>query len=164
MDLDDAASYGLIVNWPADAEYRMGDLPEPPVHVPGSSRASSRPTRTTPPDLDITYLQVGGTYFFDGELARPYIVATVGASRFEPDDSDFDSENFFAFGIGGGVKLAPTSRVGLRLEGRVLGSVVNSDSAVFCRSGRLPRAVAWWRPAAACVWQWEVLAGLVFRL
>jgi hypothetical protein len=58
------------------------------------------PPETPPTDLDITYLQAGGTYWFEGERARPYIVATVGLSRFEPDESSFDSETFFAFGIG----------------------------------------------------------------
>jgi len=162
VDLDDAASYGLIVNWPAEVNTeweiylsrQSTSLQTSGLFATGESALA---------DLDITYLQAGGTYFFEGEKARPYIVATVGASRFEPDDSAFDAETFFAFGIGGGVKLAPTSRLGLRLEGRVLGSVVNSDSAVFCRSG----------PAAngclvavngSMVWQWEVLAGLVFRL
>ena len=162
VDLDDAASYGLIVNWPAEANTEWE------IYLSRQSTSLETtdlfaPDQTPLADLDISYLQAGGTYFFEGERARPYIVATVGASRFEPDDSAFDSETFFAFGIGGGVKLAPTSRLGLRLEGRVLGSVVNSDSAVFCRSGPAANSclVA---VSGSIVWQWEVLAGLVFRL
>jgi len=162
VDLDDAASYGLIVNWPAEANTEWE------IYLSRQSTSLDTNGLLTPdltplPDLDISFLQAGGTYLFEGDKARPYIVATVGASRFEPDDSDFDSETFFAFGIGGGIKVAPTSRVGLRLEGRVLGSLVSSDSAVFCRSG--PEAngclVA---VSGSVVWQWEVLAGLVFRL
>ncbi len=162
VDLDDAASYGLIVNWPAEANTEW----EIYLSRQSTSLDTNRlfePDATPLPDLDISFLQAGGTYLFEGEKARPYIVATVGASRFEPDDSDFDSETFFAFGFGGGIMVAPTSRVGLRLEGRVLGSLVSSDSAVFCRSG--PEAngclVA---VSGSVVWQWEVLAGLVFRL
>jgi opacity protein-like surface antigen len=162
VDLEDAASYGLIVNWPAEPNTEWE------IYVSRQSTSLEAaglfaPDEATSPDLDISFLQVGGTYLFEGDRARPYIVATVGASRFEPDDSAFDSETFFAFGIGGGVKLAPTSRFGLRLEGRVLGSVVNSDSAVFCRSG--PAANGCLVAATgSMVWQWEVLAGLVFRL
>ena len=33
-------------------------------------------------DMDVEYLQFGGTYLFDGEKARPFIAMTVGASRF----------------------------------------------------------------------------------
>jgi|CXWL01.1.fsa_nt_gi opacity protein-like surface antigen len=162
VDIDDAASYGLIVNWPAEANTEWE------VYLSRQSTSLETtglfaPDEPSLADLDITYLQAGGTYYFDGERARPYIVATVGVSRFEPDDSGFDSENFFAFGIGGGYKLAPTSRLGLRLEGRVLGSVVSSDSGVFCRSGPAANGclVA---VSGSVVWQWEVLAGLIFRL
>jgi opacity protein-like surface antigen len=121
------------------------------------------PGETAPAKLDISYLQAGGTYWFEGDRARPYIVATVGASRFEPDDGSFDSETFFAFGIGGGYKIAPTSRFGLRLEGRVFGSLVDSDEAVFCRSGGAASGCLI-AVSGSVVWQWEVLAGLVFRL
>lgn len=162
LDLDDAASYGLIVNWPAEEntewEIYLGRQATA-IQTEGAFLPGEEP----PTDLDISYLQVGGTYYFEGEQARPYIVATVGASRFEPDESSYDSETFFAFGIGGGYKVAPTSRFGLRLEGRVFGSLVDSDEAVFCQSGGA---------ASGCliavngniVWQWEVLAGVTFRL
>lgn len=162
VELDDAATYGLIVNWPAEANTEWE------IYLSRQSTSLELdsplvPDETSLADLDITFLQAGGTYFFEGAKARPYIVATVGASRFEPDDGAFDAETFFAFGLGGGVKLAPTSRLGLRLEGRVLGSLVNSDSAVFCRSGPAANGclVA---VSGSVVWQWEVLAGLVFRL
>lgn len=162
VDIGDAASYGLIVNWPAEenTEWEIYLSRQSTTLEPAGLFASDE---TLPADLDITYLQAGGTYCFDGARARPYIVATVGVSRFEPDDSQFDPETFFGFGIGGGVKLAPTARLGLRLEGRVLGSVVSSDSAIFCQSGSAASGclVA---VSGSVVWQWEVLAGLVFRL
>ncbi len=162
VDLDDAASVGLIVNWPAEANTEWE------IYLSRQSTALEldglfAPEDDALADLDITFLQAGGTYFFEGDKARPYIVATVGASRFEPDDSAFDSETFFAFGIGGGIKVAPTSRLGLRLEGRVLGSVVNSNSAVFCRSGPAANGCLA-AVSGSVIWQWEVLAGLVFRL
>jgi len=162
IDLDDAATFGLAVNWPAEENTEW--------EVYASRQATSletaglfAPGDAPPTDLDITYLQLGGTYWFEGDLARPFIVATVGVSRFEPDDAALDSETFFAFGIGGGYKFWPTSRLGLRLEGRVFGSLVDSDEAVFCRAGG---------EASGCLvavrgdalWQWELMAGLVFRL
>ncbi len=162
IDIDDAASFGLIVNWPSveNTEWE--------VYLSRQSTSLEAaglfvPPETPPTDLDITYLQAGGTYWFEGERARPYIVATVGLSRFEPDESSFDSETFFAFGIGGGYKIAPTSRIGLRLEGRVFGSVVDSDKADFCRSGGAASGCLI-TASGSIVWQWEVLAGLVFRL
>ncbi|MEQ1802123.1 MAG: outer membrane beta-barrel protein [Gammaproteobacteria bacterium] len=162
IDIDDASSYGLIVNWPSveNTEWE--------IYLGRQSTSLETdelfdPPGTAPAKLDISYLQAGGTYWFEGDRARPYIVATLGASRFEPDDSSFDSETFFAFGIGGGYKIMPTSRIGLRLEGRVLGSVVDSDQAVFCRSGGAASGCLI-AVSGSMVWQWEVLAGLVFRL
>ncbi|MEO7385467.1 MAG: hypothetical protein ABIX37_00875 [Gammaproteobacteria bacterium] len=162
IDIDDASSFGLIVNWPAE------DNTEWEVYLGRQSTSLDTaglfaPGETPPTQLDITYLQAGGTYWFEGDRARPYIVATVGASRFEPDDSSFDSETFFAFGIGGGYKIATTSRVGLRLDGRVFGSLVDSNEAVFCRSGPAGSGCLI-GVSGSIVWQWEVLAGVVFRL
>lgn len=162
VDIDEASSVGLIVNWPsvANTEWEIY-LGRQATSL--ETDALFAPTDTPSADLDITYLQAGGTYWFDGERARPFIVATVGASRFEPDDSSFDSETFFAFGIGGGYKIAPTSRIGLRLEGRLFGSVLDSDEAVFCRSGGAVSGCLV-SVSGSVVWQWEVTAGLVFRL
>jgi hypothetical protein len=90
------------------------------------------------------------------------MVATIGASRFEPDNSEYDSETFFSFSIGGGYKMAVTPRVGLRLEGRALGSFVSSDSAVFCRSGDGSSGCLI-AVSGNLVWQWEMSAGLRVR-
>ena len=162
IEIDDAAAFGLAINWPADentewevyASRQSTDL---------GTAGLFDPAATPPGGLDITYLQVGGTYWFDGDLARPYIVATVGVSRFEPDDAAFDSETFFAFGVGGGYKLWPTSRLGLRLEGRFFGSVVDSDETVFCRTGGVTSGCLI-AVSGDAIWQWELTAGLVFRL
>ena len=113
-------------------------------------------------DLEISYFQLGGTYLFEGDRGRPFMMATIGASRFEPDNSEYDSETFFAFSIGGGYKLALTPRIGLRLEGRVLGSVINSDTAVFCRSDEVSSGCLI-AVRGNLVWQWEMGAGLRIR-
>jgi len=162
IDIDDASSFGLIVNWPS-VENTEWEIYLGRQSTSLETQGLFVPPDTPPVDLDISYLQAGGTYWFDGERARPFIVATVGASRFEPDDSSFDSETFFAFGVGGGYKIAPTSRLGLRLEGRVFGSIVESDEAVFCRSGGAASGCLI-AVSGSVVWQWEVMAGLVFRL
>ncbi len=161
VDIDDHASYGLIVNWPAEqnTEYEVFFSRQSTSLDTGSLFA---PGGSVPDDLDVSYLQVGGTYLFEGERAWPFIVATLGASRFQPDNSEFDSETFFAFGIGGGYKIAPTSRIGLRLEGRVLGSYLNGESAVFCRSNEVSSGCLI-TVSGNMVWQWEMSAGLRIR-
>jgi len=161
LDIADDASYGLIINWPAD--------PNTEFEVYYSRQSTSLETNSlfAPGDpvldeLAISYFQLGGTYLFEGDRGRPFMMATIGASRFEPDNSEYDSETFFAFSIGGGYKIALTPRIGLRLEGRVLGSVINSDTAVFCRSDEVDSGCLI-AVRGNLVWQWEMGAGLRIR-
>jgi hypothetical protein len=112
--------------------------------------------------LDVDYYQLGGTYLLDGQLSRPYIVATLGAARYMPEPSDISSETYFAFSIGGGWKFFPTRRLGLRLEGRFYGTWLSGSSAIFCtsapqNSGCLIQA------SGDILWQWEMSAGASFR-
>jgi len=162
VDIEDHASYGLIVNWPAsqNTEYEVFfSRQSTSLEIDDGLFSPGDPVLD---DLDISYLQVGGTYLFEGNRAWPFIVATIGASHFEPDSSEFDSETFFSFGIGGGYKIAPTSRIGLRLEGRLLGSYLGGDSAVFCRSD-VTGSGCLIGVSGEMVWQWEMSAGLRFR-
>lgn len=136
--LQDDSSYGLTVNWPAeeDTEWEIYlGRQSTALGSSGSSTANLFANGSDTLDVEVTYLQGGGTYHFDTDYGRTYIVATLGASRFVPEDGDLDAETFLAGTLGGGIKLAPTRRLGLRLEGRVFGSLVNSDESVFCQSG-----------------------------
>lgn len=161
VELDDAASYGLIVNWPAEynTEWEVW-LSRQSTSL--DTQGLFAPGEPVLDDLDISYLQAGGTYLFDGEWARPYFAATIGASRFDPQQSGFDSETFFAFGVGGGYKVAPSARIGLRLDARVFGSLVSSDEAVFCRSTEAGSGCLI-AVSGSVVWQWQVSAGLITR-
>ena len=69
-------------------------------------------------DMNIDYLQIGGTYLFDGEKARPFIAMTVGASRFDPNFDGSSAKTLFSGSLGAGVKLQLGRRIGLRLEAR----------------------------------------------
>ena len=118
---------------------------------------------TSDVDLDNEYYQLGGTYLFDSEsLTEPFIAATIGLSRFKPDGDDFDDENFFSWSLGGGVKILPTERFGIRLEARSFGSWVDGDTDLFCRSvnGVTRCAIS---ASGDIVWRWHFTAGAVFR-
>jgi hypothetical protein len=93
---------------------------------------------------------------------RPYVVGTIGLSHFDPQGSGFDSETFFSFSFGGGAKFFADKRVGLRLEGRFFATLVDSDSKIFCRSGVDTNFCAV-KVDGDLLWQWQAMAGLVFR-
>ena len=113
-------------------------------------------------DLDIEYLQIGGTYLFDGNNTRPFIALTLGVSQFDPEPPEFGTETFFSASFAGGLHINANKRFGVRLEGRVFTTFVDSSSNIFCSSIG---------GAGACliqidgtiVTQWEGRVGLVFR-
>ena len=113
-------------------------------------------------DLQVEYLQFGGTYLFDGESTRPFIALTLGGTRFDPRFDSLGSESFFSASFGGGLQIRARERLGIRLEARVFTTFVDDDSTIFCSSNN---------GAGACLVniesrtlsQWEARAGLVFR-
>ena len=158
LDLDESSSYGLIFNWPSkgNTEWEIF-LSRQRAELDVAGLFINQPVI----DLDIDYIQLGGTYLFDGDRTIPFFVATIGASRFDPEESGLDTETYFAFTAGGGVKLLPNKRFGLRLEGRVFGTLVDSDTDLFCQGGA--GATCLIQTSGNMLWQWELSAGLIVR-
>ena len=66
---------------------------------------------------------------------RPYLAATLGAARITPRLSGLGDDSFWSFSIGTGLQIRPTARFGIRLEARAWGTLIDSDTRLFCRSG-----------------------------
>jgi opacity protein-like surface antigen len=160
FELDDDSSYGLSINFP------YTDLTEWEIYYSQQSTsvdAAGFSVTDNRFDLDIDYLQIGGTYLFEETPAAvPYFVATVGITRIDPDLEDTSSDSFFSFGVGGGWKFFPASRVGLRLDGRFLGTFIDSDSKIFCQSDETGGGCAV-ALKGDLLYQFEIQAGLVVR-
>ncbi len=113
-------------------------------------------------DLDVEYFHLGGTYLFDGDNTRPFVVVTLGLSHFDPQLAGLDSESYFSMSIGGGLQLNASKRFGVRLEGRLFTTFVDTDSNIFCSSvGGAGTCLI--QVDGSTVTQWEARAGLVFR-
>jgi len=88
-----------------------------------------------PLDLDIQYLQVGGTVaYMDNPRIYPFFGATVGATRFSPKGSNLDDETKISFTLGGGFKVPITDHVGLRFDARAFLTLLDTDGNIFCVS------------------------------
>jgi hypothetical protein len=163
VELDDDSMFGVIVNVPYNS-VGGDDYTEWEFYYSRQSVGVDADPATIDPslELDIDYFLLGGTYVGAGESVRPYLAAEIGAAHLSPDGSGYDSDTVFAFSLGGGAQVYPARRVGLRLEGRVLGAVIDSDSALFCRSGPSGSACAF-RANGDVLWQWEVSAGVTVR-
>ena len=159
IELRDAEALGFALNLLANpnGQYEF-------IYARQSTEADTRDFFANDPviDLDVEYLHLGGTYLFDGDLARPFIALGVGASRFDPSFDDASSESYFSASLGGGVQIAARNRLGLRLEARVFTTFVDSDSTFFCSSdGGAGSCLV--QVDSRTLTQWEARAGLVFR-
>jgi opacity protein-like surface antigen len=125
-DLDEDSSFGLIVNAAADTWRHYEFL---------FASQSTSVDGTTPIDMDVQYLQVGGTVNHpDATRVIPYFGITVGAARFSPDAPGLDDETKLAATIAGGVRIPITDHFGVRFDVRAFVTVLDSESDLFCVS------------------------------
>jgi len=159
VEVDDAAHFGLIFNI-RESQNTQWEI----FYARQETEADTSEVSATQPvvDIDVQYLHLGGTYVADGDRTRPFLAAGIGGTRFDPGPLTFDSENFFSFGIGAGWQLQPTDRLGLRLEGRLLGTFLRSDSALFCETG-VDENVCAIAADSDMYWQFQTSLGVVFR-
>lgn len=126
LDLDEDTSYGLIFNIAADQHRHYEFL---------YTMQSTALDGATPLDMDVQYLQLGGTVSHpDMTRVIPYFGLTVGAARFEPDAAGYDSETRLAFSAGGGVRVPITDHIGVRFDARAYFTLLDSDGEIFCVS------------------------------
>jgi hypothetical protein len=104
----------------------------------------------------VDHYQVGGLREFATGSARPFLTGTLGLTRY---GAAGDNEVRFSLSAGGGVKLFPVPHLGVRLDGRLFGTIVDADlDALFCAPGRCIGTIDTWM-----VWQAEFTAGVVVR-
>lgn len=159
IKLADNSSFGVILN-AAHSPVTQWEI----LYARQETTADTNSLDTSDPrlDLSIEYLHGGGTYLWDGDHVRPFLAVTLGVTRIEVSDAGFDDDSFFSFSLGLGLQIQPTARFGLRLEARTFGTLLTSDTDIFCRTGPEINSCAV-RIDGTVLWQLEALAGLVFR-
>ena len=83
-------------------------------------------------DLTVDYYHAGLLYEWLPGQAHPFFAVSVGATRFQPDAPGLDDLLRPSFSLGGGVKVMFSENVGLRLEGRLISTLVEEDDDEFC--------------------------------
>jgi hypothetical protein len=155
VDLDGAAAFGFVLNVPLSHGLQVEALlTHQSAHVSVPPRLFGPPTRW---HITVDHLQGGGLQEFTDGRVRPFVTGVVGLTRYA---ALAESEIRFTVGAGGGVKLFPLSRVGVRLDGRVYSTFVDADATFLaCGPGLCVTALH-----VDLVWQAEFSAGIVFRL
>lgn len=151
LKLDDAQTYGLAVDINVTQETEVELL----WSRQRSKLKADAPVTVPLFDMHVDYFHIGGTYLFSTEGVQPFLVATIGVTRFDPQRSNFESDTKFSFGIGGGVRVPISRHFGFRFEGRAYGTVLSNDSDVLCvNSSCLIHA------DGTLLWQYEANAGV----
>lgn len=155
----DASSFGLIWNHPYkdNTEWEVF-LSQQHAEAELSGAAVLDPVL----DVETTTLQIGGTYLWDGAKARRYLVATIGGTHIKAASQAAESDTFLSGSIGLGIKVAPKSRLGLRLEARWNMVLTSSSTDLFCRTGPDLNVCAV-KTEGDLFNQLETFAGVVFR-
>jgi len=105
-------------------------------------------------DLNIDYWQVSMLWSFNPyETVNPYIVFGIGGTWMRPEG--FSSLSRFSGNVGGGAKFYFSDRIGLRLEGRIYGTYINSTTS-YCDP-------FWCYGYNNSLYQFDVSAGLIIR-
>ena len=154
IDIDGSFTLGVVVNVRLEEgrhlealySHQRADLSLEEPDVPGRARVT------------VDHWLLGGLQELDGGRVRPFLTGMIGLTRYA---SEVDSEIRFAASGGGGVKIFPTPRMGVRLDGRVFATLVDAGATVYvCAPGT--RCVLAFD--ADVVWQAEFTAGVVIRL
>ena len=155
-NLDDSPSFGLILDLRADASTQWEILYS---NQSTDARLKSSVDLQQPVAVDTHVLQLGGTYHGQSESVRPYLAMTVGGTHVKTDTA---SDTFFSGSIGLGVQINPDGALGLRLEARAYGTLTDSNTELFCRTGPDTNVCAA-RIDGNFLGQFETFAGIVFR-
>ncbi len=158
-EVEDSEAVGLLLNL-----RHSGNTQWEVLYSLQQSTARLRGSALTAPavDTDIHVLQFGGTYQGDGDKFRPYIAMTIGGTYIKTVATGSQSDSFFSGSIGVGLNMTPNSRLGIRLEARAYGTLMNSSTSLFCQTGPDDNVCAV-RIDGNLLSQFEALAGVVFR-
>lgn len=87
--------------------------------------------------LDITYVHLGGTYYWDGSHQRggPYAVGGFGITHFSPSLSGLTSEVRGSINLGVGYRHVLSPGISLRMELRGYATFITSSGGFLCSGG-----------------------------
>ena len=152
-DLDDGLSLALAL------EFRYGKGDDRYLQLWYSRQGSGVSDGLANFDVDVEYLHFGGTVpIGDFEKAQAYLALGLGATRFSPSGAGAKDQARFSGSLGLGIAMPVSGHVAFRLEARGYLTLMDSDTAIFCRSDNgsgFCRIVA----TGSTIFQAEALAG-----
>ena len=153
LDLKEDQSYGLIFSKGAEDALEFS-ISRQPTKLEASGDVSSADLF----DVDVFNYMVIGKNILDRETGG-FVSGLIGVTHFDPRESGLSSETRFALGVGGGIDYPIANNLSFRLEGRGIGTFLDSSGGIFCSSSRGCAMYA----DSNLLLQFEVISGLTFR-
>ena len=130
VDVDEGDVYGVFANFALRPGSPAGGQIELMVNRQETGLQANRLFGPELSELDIEYWHLGYLYQWAPGQVRPYVVLSLGATRFEAPG--LDSETRFSWSGGGGIKVMFNKNLGVRFEGRVYSTVIDEGDDAFC--------------------------------
>ena len=155
VDADGAPAVGAIVDIPLGNGLQVEALfTHQNAHVTVPAGPLLPPIRAS---VSVDHWQGGGLQEYADGRVRPYATGMLGLTRYAGEG---DSEMRFTVAGGGGVKVFPASKVGVRLNGQLSATFVYADARVTgCSPG-----ICFFNFTADIVWQLEFSVGLILKV
>jgi hypothetical protein len=130
VDLGAGVSYGLDLGLYRDAQGFYEAL-----YSTQQTNLDSNDPALRNLDIDVDYLQIGGTALFEqDERFVPYVSFTIGAAFLEPKQGGYSSETKFAMSLGTGLRIPFNERISAMLGVRGYLTFIESNTSLFCTS------------------------------
>lgn len=78
-------------------------------------------------DTKLSFWHAGGLWQWVGGQVQPFVTATAGVTRIDPGITRVETEHKPSLSFGGGVKVFFTDHFGLRLDGRLLVTILETN-------------------------------------
>jgi hypothetical protein len=156
INLDSGSSYALAIDIGLDAQTQL-EFFYSQQKTALTSGAFSSTVNNIP--LTLYNYQLGGTYFIEQVGRGLYVVGGIGATNVKPDQAGLNSETYFSGNLGVGWMIPIGQHVGIRLEARGYGILLNNDSSMFCGSNTGCTVAI----KGSALYEGEVLVGLSIR-
>ncbi len=133
LNLGGSAAVALALDFPLDdARQYQVLVSHQRTHL---SLGTTSSARGNPLPMEITYLHLGGTNFFEGTVGRgPYLVGGLGATLFSPG-AGYSGETYPSLNLGIGYQWLLGDTFAVRVEARGYATLVNSSGGIFCSGG-----------------------------
>lgn len=153
VEIDEGAHFGVMFDIPLTSNWQLELLASRQNTSFSVDEGLLSPSENLG-DVNLGLYQAGFLFQWGEGQVSPFVVASLGLARLEPDFPELDAENYLSGTFGGGVKVFFSENVGLRFEGR--GTWIDLQTDFDNRYDRYDSDALTWLPegSAGVIFSW----------